>query len=82
MGFARIDAMNIASRMESAGVPRRIQVFQYAADKVMLQGKDNRLVPGKKKLLQRAEARCKRTFWNRRKQVPRRLSAQVYLGED
>jgi hypothetical protein len=38
MGFARIDAMNIASRMESAGVPRRIQVFQDKAGAMMLQG--------------------------------------------
>ena len=66
MGFACSNAVNMASRMESVGMPRRIQVFQHKADAVMLQGKQNWLVPRKKKVVAKGRGEMQRYLleWN------------------
>ena len=62
MCFPRLDTVNTASRMESTGTPRRIQVSQSTADELIQHGKDNWLVPRKKKVVAKGKGEMQTYF--------------------
>ena len=62
MGFTNIDTVNTASRMESTGIPRRIQASQTTADALILQGKQSWLVPRKEKVVAKGKGEMQTYF--------------------
>ena len=56
------DTVNTASRMESTGVPRMIQVSQTTADSLILHGKSGWLSPREDKVVAKGKGEMQ-TYW-------------------
>ena len=59
------DTMNTASRMESNGVPNRIQISEQCADELRKFGKESWLVPREDKIFAKGKGELK-TYWLQR----------------
>ena len=62
MGSACVDTVNTASRMESTGTPRWIQVSQTTADALVLHGKQSWLIPRKEKVTAKGKGEMQTYF--------------------
>eukprot|EP00339_Tiarina_fusa_P009010 CAMPEP_0117058878 /NCGR_PEP_ID=MMETSP0472-20121206/40893_1 /TAXON_ID=693140 ORGANISM="Tiarina fusus, Strain LIS" /NCGR_SAMPLE_ID=MMETSP0472 /ASSEMBLY_ACC=CAM_ASM_000603 /LENGTH=805 /DNA_ID=CAMNT_0004776357 /DNA_START=1 /DNA_END=2418 /DNA_ORIENTATION=+ len=56
------DTVNTASRMESNGIPRKIQVSQTTADALILEGKESWLIPRKEKVVAKGKGEMQTYF--------------------
>jgi class 3 adenylate cyclase len=56
------DTVNTASRMESTGIPRKIQVSQTTADSLILEGKESWLIPRKDKIIAKGKGEMQTYF--------------------
>jgi class 3 adenylate cyclase len=56
------DTVNTASRMESTGIPRQIQISQSTADALILDGKENWLVPREEKVFAKGKGELQTYF--------------------
>jgi class 3 adenylate cyclase len=56
------DTVNTASRMESTGTPRKIQVSQSTADALILEGKESWLVPRREKVYAKGKGEMQTYF--------------------
>jgi class 3 adenylate cyclase len=71
------DTVNTASRMESNGVPGRVQVSQATADLLMASGKQHWLIPRKDMIQAKGKGRMQVYFVERRRKLRGNVSGYV-----
>lgn len=71
------DTVNTASRMESNGVPGRIQVSQATADLLIASGKQHWLIPRKEMIQAKGKGRMQVYFVERRRKLYSQASGNV-----
>jgi len=79
------DTVNTASRMESTGTPRKIQISQSTADALILEGKEHWLVPRKERVFAKGKGEVQTYFLEMKEQTEQtesvsRLSVRSHLG--
>jgi len=68
------DTVNTASRMESTGSPRKIQVSQSTADALILGGKEQWLVPRKEKVFAKGKGEVQTYFLQMKERTEQTMS--------
>jgi len=63
------DTVNTASRMESTGTPRKIQVSQSTADALIMGGKGHWLIPRREKVFAKGKGDVQTYFLEMKEQI-------------